>query len=187
MRAKLRGVSILVVCFTCRMTTTETRSVPSFTLADRLRKARQLTGMEQAEFAAKAGMSRSSVANYEQGLTTPRALYLRAWAEVSNVPIEWFEVALPSTSRSDTAEAARLIAEAQPAFRAIAELERATGMTYQDLVDLAAASTSRDATQENVHPPGLEPGTHCLWVEPSPLALDAYVVAFALVLMAVRA
>ncbi|RWZ52946.1 XRE family transcriptional regulator [Labedella phragmitis] len=58
---------------------------PQFTVADRLRKARELTGLDQGEFAARAGFARTTVVNYELGHRVPRALYLRAWADASGV------------------------------------------------------------------------------------------------------
>lgn len=62
---------------------------PTWTLGDRLRKARELTGMDQAEFAEAVGISRNTVNNYEKGHTRPRLLELRAWASISGVDIRW--------------------------------------------------------------------------------------------------
>jgi transcriptional regulator with XRE-family HTH domain len=77
-------------------------TIPTFTLADRLKKAREVTGLEQGEFAERAGMARTTVLNYERGHTTPRAIYLRAWAEVSGVDLHWLETGMaPSEDEAD--------------------------------------------------------------------------------------
>lgn len=65
--------------------------IPQWTMADRLRKARELTGLDQGEFAERCEISRQAVGNYESGRRNPRGLYLRAWAEATGVPVEWLE------------------------------------------------------------------------------------------------
>lgn len=63
--------------------------VPSWTLGDRLRKARTFAGLEQAELAAELGIARNSVANYELGHTRPRRPVLLAWAMRTGVSLGW--------------------------------------------------------------------------------------------------
>lgn len=63
--------------------------IPTFTTGDRLRKARQLTGLEQAEFADELGISRGTVRNYELDHVVPRKIVLRAWAMRTGVPVQW--------------------------------------------------------------------------------------------------
>lgn len=65
--------------------------VPEWTLADRLRKAREDMGLSQWDFADFSGISRTSVVNYESGKRTPKGLYLRAWADATGVDPEWLE------------------------------------------------------------------------------------------------
>jgi transcriptional regulator with XRE-family HTH domain len=72
------------------------RTVPTFTIGDRLRKARLLTGLEQSEFARLAGIARGTVANYEHERSTPKRLYLRAWADAAGVDLTWLETGEPS-------------------------------------------------------------------------------------------
>ena len=65
--------------------------IPVFTMADRLRKARELTGMSIREFAANVGISDTTVTKYEHGYSTPRRVYLEAWARASSVNLVWLE------------------------------------------------------------------------------------------------
>lgn len=58
-------------------------------MGDRLRKARSLTGMTVAEFAAATLISAKSINNYENDRYAPRPLVLRRWAEVTGVSEEW--------------------------------------------------------------------------------------------------
>ena len=62
-----------------------------WTLEDRLRKAREVTGLGQSEFAAEIDVSRRTVGNYESGSVAPRRIVLKAWALRSGVPLEWLE------------------------------------------------------------------------------------------------
>ncbi|WP_373370661.1 helix-turn-helix domain-containing protein [Brachybacterium paraconglomeratum] len=65
--------------------------IPQWTVADRLRKARELTGMDQTEFAEHAGLSRAGVSNAERGQSTPRRSTLKLWALSTGVPLRWIE------------------------------------------------------------------------------------------------
>jgi transcriptional regulator with XRE-family HTH domain len=64
---------------------------PAWTLTDRLRKAREYRGLEQAELADLMGVSRRTVVNYEAGRTTPRRPQLIAWAFATGVALDWLE------------------------------------------------------------------------------------------------
>lgn len=68
---------------------TQAGQTPEWTIADRLRKARELTGMKQNEFADEIGISRGTVSNYERGLGPFKRPYLLAWALGAGVPLEW--------------------------------------------------------------------------------------------------
>lgn len=63
--------------------------IPTWTLADRLRKAREHAGLEQAELAERMGVGRNTVSNYERAAHEPREIVLRAWAAATGVPLEW--------------------------------------------------------------------------------------------------
>jgi transcriptional regulator with XRE-family HTH domain len=65
-----------------------------FGLHDRLRIAREQSGLGQREFAQASGISRSSVANYENGNTRPRRPQLIAWAMATGFSLEWLETGI---------------------------------------------------------------------------------------------
>ena len=64
-------------------------AVPEWTLADRLRKARDLAGYSQAELANVTGISRQSINRYETGRAVPDRPKLLAWATACHVEYEW--------------------------------------------------------------------------------------------------
>lgn len=74
-------------------TTASARVNPEFTVGDRLRKAREKTGLGQYEFAEETGISRGTVSNYEAKATTEgmKRPYLVAWAVRCDVDLEWLE------------------------------------------------------------------------------------------------
>ncbi len=74
--------------------------IPAFTIGDRLRKAREKTGLDQGEFAEEIGVSRGTVSNYEHatsadGLKKP---YLMAWSMRTDTPLEWLQDGTVETS-----------------------------------------------------------------------------------------
>jgi transcriptional regulator with XRE-family HTH domain len=65
-------------------------AIPQWTTGDRLRKAREQTGLGRSDFADELGVSRNTVMNYESGRTQRHArIVLRAWALRTGVPFEW--------------------------------------------------------------------------------------------------
>lgn len=65
-------------------------TLPTFTLLDRLRKAREHAGLTQAAFAEKVGVSTVTYSRYESGArNVPEEVVERA-AEATGVPLEWF-------------------------------------------------------------------------------------------------
>ena len=73
------------------MDASPTWGIPEWTVADRLRKAREWAGLEQAELARRAGLARNTISNYEGGKVTPRRTGLLAWSMVTGVPVTWLE------------------------------------------------------------------------------------------------
>ncbi|WP_067440844.1 helix-turn-helix domain-containing protein [Nocardioides jensenii] len=66
-------------------------SIPTFTMGDRLRKAREGTGLTTREFALRLGVSQSTVTNAENDHTRTRRITLLMWSQVTGVPVEWLE------------------------------------------------------------------------------------------------
>ena len=65
--------------------------VPEWSLGDRLRKARSLTGMTVAEFAAHIGVSDRTINNAENDKRAVRRITLNAWAMATGVSLAWLE------------------------------------------------------------------------------------------------
>jgi transcriptional regulator with XRE-family HTH domain len=65
-------------------------TIPEFSVADRLRKARELTGLTGQDFADEIGVSRRTVTTYERGVDRmpPKSLLL-LWQLRTGVPAEW--------------------------------------------------------------------------------------------------
>ena len=67
------------------------KHTPTWTLSDRMWKARKDAGLSPAQIADLIGISRKSVWTYETGTTKPLRPILKAWAEVTGTYIEWLE------------------------------------------------------------------------------------------------
>lgn len=65
--------------------------VPEWSLGDRLRKARSLTGMTVAEFAEHIGVSDRTINNAEGDKRAVRRITLNAWALATGVSLDWLE------------------------------------------------------------------------------------------------
>lgn len=65
--------------------------VPEWSLGDRLRKARTLTGMTVAEFAKHIGVSDGTINSAEGDKRAVRRITLMAWASATNVSLKWLE------------------------------------------------------------------------------------------------
>ena len=73
------------------MSTETTERIPTWTLGDRLRKARALTGLTTREFAARIGVSQPTVTNAENDRSRVRKITINAWSLATGVPVEWLE------------------------------------------------------------------------------------------------
>ena len=63
-----------------------------FTIGERLQRARDFAGLDQQQLADRIGASRNTISNYENGTTKKlKAIYLKAWALATGVPLEWIE------------------------------------------------------------------------------------------------
>lgn len=65
--------------------------IPQWSLADRIRKAREYAGQSQSELSELAGYSRATIANIEQGKSTARRGQLIAIAFATGVDLNWLE------------------------------------------------------------------------------------------------
>lgn len=72
-------------------------AVPQFTLGDRLRKAREYSGMEMQDLAAEIDIHRQTVARYESGQATPKRHVVLSWSLVTGVDLDWIQ-GVPETS-----------------------------------------------------------------------------------------
>lgn len=69
----------------------EAGRIPVWTLADRIRKARESADLSQTALAELTGISRRSLSNYEASATTPRRPQLVVIALATGVPVEWLQ------------------------------------------------------------------------------------------------
>ena len=69
----------------------EVGNIPVFTKGDRLRKARELTGLSSYEFADHIGVSQKTINNAESNRTATRKIVMNAWSLATGVPVEWLE------------------------------------------------------------------------------------------------
>lgn len=67
-------------------------NIPVFELRDRIAKARSSAGYSQEELSELIHVSRVSLNRYETGTRTPSESVVKAIAEVTNVPVEWFYI-----------------------------------------------------------------------------------------------
>lgn len=64
-------------------------TTPEWTLPDRLAKARDFAGLDQAALADLTGISRASISAWENGHREPRRPGLLAIAFATGVPLQW--------------------------------------------------------------------------------------------------
>lgn len=58
-------------------------------LAKRMKAARILAGLDQAQIAERVGVARQTVSGWERGLSEPSATYFVRWAKATGQPLEW--------------------------------------------------------------------------------------------------
>lgn len=121
----------------------QTFRIPEWTLADRLRKAREMTGLGQIEFAEHSGISRASVVNYETGRRVPRAVYLSAWALATGVPVEWLETGKAPVTDDEGQESRLSDLNRRPVLYKVAIAPFATADDVLTLIDAGRAVDAR--------------------------------------------
>ena len=65
--------------------------IPEWSIADRLRKARESAGLEQTELAAATSISRATISAAERGHRVPSRSNMRLWSMATGVPLAWLE------------------------------------------------------------------------------------------------
>lgn len=68
--------------------------VPEFTTGDRLRKARQITGLTTRDFAEEIGVSQKTITDAEGDRRATRKIVMRAYAMRTGVSLEWLETGI---------------------------------------------------------------------------------------------
>lgn len=58
-------------------------------LGRRLKVARMLVGLEQADMAAQLGVARTTVSAWEIGRTEPSASHFAAWSQLTGQTMDW--------------------------------------------------------------------------------------------------
>jgi transcriptional regulator with XRE-family HTH domain len=66
-----------------------------FVVGDRLRKAREHSGLDQQTFAAELGVSRDLIRKAERSANPPKQHILMAWAMRTGVSVEWLKGSAP--------------------------------------------------------------------------------------------
>ena len=85
---------VALMCETRHMSTSvqtlaSTGFIPQWTIGDRLRKARETTGLTQVQFAERVGLSRATVNNSELNKSQPRKSVVLLWAMETGVDRDW--------------------------------------------------------------------------------------------------
>jgi len=79
-------------------------AVPEWTLADRLRKAREYAGLYQSDMADEIEVARRSIGNWESGVSRPRRPILIAWALRCGVDYSWLATGQPGPGGPPTSD-----------------------------------------------------------------------------------
>lgn len=76
--------------------------IPPRTLGMRLRDAREFAGLDQYALADALDVRRTTISNYERGITKPSRLQINAWAVTCDVDVEWLKTGEPSSDHGPT-------------------------------------------------------------------------------------
>ena len=61
----------------------------AWALDRRLKAARERAGIDQLDMAARLGVARTTVSNWERGVSEPNVTQFVQWAELTGTPLEW--------------------------------------------------------------------------------------------------
>ena len=81
--------------------------IPQWTVCDRFRKAREVRGLSQSEFAVETGLSRRTISAIENGEKKPGTKEFNLWQMATGVPRVWLETG-EAPSGGDGADPSRL-------------------------------------------------------------------------------
>ena len=70
---------------------TDTR-IPTWTVGDRLRKAREAAGLRQVDLCTQLHVARATIAGWENDQHKPTFLAIERWAQITGVPVNWLAV-----------------------------------------------------------------------------------------------
>lgn len=87
------------------------KHIPTWTLADRMRKARIDAGLSVDEICEVIGITRKSVYNYEGGATRPLLPILRAWADVTGTWEQWLTDGIDPTRPQPSVSPLRVVTD----------------------------------------------------------------------------
>lgn len=76
----------------------------TFTLGDRLRKARREAGVTSQDMAELLSASRTTVSNYENGRSEPTATTVAQWSDITGADLVWLIVGDALRSRCFSTE-----------------------------------------------------------------------------------
>lgn len=62
---------------------------PTWTTGERLAKARRDAGLSQHDMAARLGVTKTTVLNWENGHTSPKLYAIARWAEITDCALWW--------------------------------------------------------------------------------------------------
>lgn len=83
------------------MTTQSAGGIPKWTIGDRLRKARETTGLTVQEFADEIGVNRKTAAAAESGSRAVREITVMAYSLRTGVPLAWLKTGEAPTPNPD--------------------------------------------------------------------------------------
>lgn len=84
------------------MTDTAHAEIPSITLGWRLRISLDRAGLKAEDMAVRLDVHRGTVSRWMHDDVAPRPIYLREWARICRVPVQW----LAGDAAADNSEAA---------------------------------------------------------------------------------